>query len=238
MNGAARAFRDLPRSWSPPDTQRRFADVGSYDADQRTVEAILSAGAPVQRVYGTELLAISPAAVDLKRVSTGLVPILDSHQIVGIGNVLGRLEKAWFKSGQLVGLLAFDNSDAGREAEGLVSRGTVRGVSIGYRVDTWEVKDDEGNVVDTDRERLMWDAEYIFTAMRWELLEVSLVSVPADSSATIRSRAFGGSSIGEENGVAQVLQRMRARQRAALTVSTGVTLHRRRIYPGSFWRSG
>jgi phage head maturation protease len=215
MSTAAQAFRKLPRSWAPVDnTQRRFADVGSYDAEARTVKATLSVGAPVSRMYGTEILSIRPGAIDLKRASSGLVPLIDSHQVFGIGNVLGRLASTWFEAGTLAGLLEFDDSDVGRKAEGLVSRGTVRGISIGYRVDEWEVTDDDGAVV-PDRERLMWDEDYTFTAKRWELLEVSLCSVPSDPAAMIRSRSLDGSTAIGADGAAEILTRMRCRSRIA-----------------------
>jgi hypothetical protein len=211
----AAAFRYLPHSWAPPEIERRFADVGSYDAAARTVKATLSVGAPVKRLYGTEILAITQSAVDLQRAENGLVPVIDSHQIAGIDNVLGRLRRAWFESGQLAGLLEFDDSEAGRKAEGMVARGTIRGVSIGYSVSEWQVTDADGDVVDPDRERLAWDEEYTFTAKRWELLEVSLVSVPADPAAMIRSRSLDASSpIGAEVA-AEILCRMRCRSRIA-----------------------
>jgi HK97 family phage prohead protease len=216
MNSAARAFRDLPTAWSPPATLHRFADVGSYNAAKHTAVAVLSVGAPVSRLYGTEVLAISPSAVDLKRASNGLVPILDSHQVSGIANVLGRLDEAHFESGKLVGTILFDNeSDAGRQAESMVARGIIRGVSIGYRVDTWQVEDEDGTVIDPDRERLAWDESYVFTAKRWELLEVSLVSVPADPAAMIRSRSLDSSAAIGADGAAEILCRMRCRSRIA-----------------------
>ena len=65
----------------------------------------------------------------------------------------------------------------------MVSRGEISGISAqGYRVDEWEVKDADGNVIDPNR--LRWDDnsdDLTFTATRWELLEVSLVTIPADA---------------------------------------------------------
>ena len=172
----------------PPATQTRFAqpEIESYDAKTHSVVAVLSTGAPVKREYGTEVLTISPSAIDLSRAKSGLVPIIDSHKIEGINNVLGRVTDIWFEKGKLVGRLTFDSSDAGRNAEGLVSRGTIRGVSIGYSVSSWIVTDsDSGDVVDSSR--LRWDGEYTFTANRFSIMELSLVSVPADPLAMIRS---------------------------------------------------
>lgn len=193
--------------------ETRLADLkaSSYDPAARTVEAVLSVGAPVKRAYGTEVLEISPAAVDLKRLASCGVPLIDSHNIFGIAGVLGQVKRAWIAGGELLGLIEFDNSDVGREAEGLVARGMVRGVSIGYRVARWEVTDSDGNVVDPDRERLVWDEDYTFTAKRWELMETSLVSVPADPDALIRSAGLNRPLPAE---AAACLARMLARQRA------------------------
>ncbi|MHC2334697.1 HK97 family phage prohead protease [Bradyrhizobium sp. USDA 4454] len=195
--------------------EHRFADVkaSSYDAEARTVEAILSVGAEVKRGYGVERLEISRAAVDLGRVTGPGVPLIDSHNVLGIDNVLGRLAKAWFQGEALMGLIEFDDSDAGRKAEGMVSRGTVRGISIGYWVDQWEVTDEDGNIIDPERERLVWDEDYLFTAKRWELLEVSLVSVPADPAAFVRSVRIANPV------VAAIKARMEARQRIATGTS-------------------
>jgi hypothetical protein len=170
-------------------TEIRQADLkpDSYDPKAHTVVAVLSVGAGVQRYYGTEILEISAQAVDLTRLSTCGIPLIDSHGIFSIGGVLGRLQRVWIDSGELLGLIVFDESEAGRNAEGLVARGMIRAVSIGYRVITWEITDDEGNIVDPERERLLWDEQYTFTAKRWQLLEASLVSVPADPDAVIRS---------------------------------------------------
>jgi hypothetical protein len=249
----ATAFRDFP--WKPKQTLNRFADIGTYDADAHSCLAVLASGARILRPYGVEVLSITPSAVDLGRAKSGLLPLIDSHQVQGITNVLGRVDDVTFEQGKLVGRLVFDDSAAGRNAEGLVARRMLRGVSVGYQVTSWEVSDDDGNVVDPERERLSWDVAYTFTATRWALLECSLVAVPADSSATIRSshiqehpdlpsllasRSFGASAPIGEDRAAEILQRMRARQRAALTSSDdSITLHRRRpIYPGGRIWSG
>ncbi|MGY3483997.1 phage head maturation protease [Bradyrhizobium sp. USDA 4011] len=158
----------------------------SYDSKARTVEAVISVGAPVKRFFGTEKLEISAKAVDLSRLASG-IPLLDSHQQTGIDNHLGRVVSTRIDGGKLVGVVAFDDTDRGRQAEGMVARGEIKGISAGYVVDQWRITDEDGRVIDPDVERLRSDQDYTFTATRWMLYEASLVSVPADASAMIRS---------------------------------------------------
>jgi phage head maturation protease len=200
-----------PRGWSPSTIEKRFVSSrpSSYDADQRTVDAVISMGSPVKRFYGTEILRISPEAVVLDRLRGSGIPVLDSHQQIGISSAIGRLQRTWFEPGKLVGRISFHDTPEGRKAEGMVARGEITGISAGYRVDQWVVQDSDGNIIDTDKDRIRWDDDLKFTATRWELLEASLVSVPADNSASVRS-------LGSTNSyIAAVRSSMAARQRMA-----------------------
>ena len=207
----SRAVRNWPTDW-PTDRgeiARRTAgdEPLSYDRDTRTVDAILSKGSPVKRFYGTEVLQIAPGAVALGRVSNGGISVLDSHNQWGIDAALGRIQKTWFDRGALMGKIGFNDTDQGRKAEGMVSRGELSGISIGYRVDEWEIADNKGNIIDPETDRIRWDDEDLtFTATRWELLEASLVTVPADADAQIRSLTA------PHGEVAAALARVQARQ--------------------------
>ncbi|WP_147035313.1 prohead protease/major capsid protein fusion protein, partial [Sphingomonas aquatilis] len=164
------------RGAPPPSRGARAAAFtgSSYDAAARTIEAVFSAGSPVVRWFGTEQLAVSPDAIDLARVGANLCPFLNAHNAYDVEGVLGRVIEARIDGAQLVGTIQFADTDAGRNAEGMVSRGEVTGISIGYNVRTWTLTEQ------TD------DAD-TWTATRWELLEVSLVPVPADPAAGVRS---------------------------------------------------
>jgi phage head maturation protease len=205
-----------PRGWHAGRREQRFADVApsSFDAATRTVNAIISMGSPVARFYGTETLRISPEAVGLDRMKNGSqIPLLDSHKSDGISSALGRLTKTWFNRGALMGTLQFNETPNGELAMGMVERGEIAGISAGYCVREWEISDDAGNIVDP--EGLRWDDDLTFTATKWDLLEASLVSVPADHLSGIRSMMGSGVDramiIG--GGVADVRQRMLSRHR-------------------------
>jgi hypothetical protein len=118
----------------------------SYNSEARTVDAVLSCGSPVTRFYGTEVLKISRDAVDLGRVFGAGVPVLDSHQQVGLNNALGRATNVWISGGTLMGTLMFNDTQEGRKAEGMVARKEINGVSVGYRVTDWTISDSEGHV--------------------------------------------------------------------------------------------
>jgi hypothetical protein len=126
------------RAHPPTGPQSRFAAFtpSTYSAEARTVELVLSTGAAVDRHYFVEELEISATAVDIGRVAQGVVPLLDSHNRWGINANLGTIVAVRFETiGGVAALTAtarFADTPAGREAEGMVARGELRGVSIGY----------------------------------------------------------------------------------------------------------
>ncbi len=147
----------------------------SYNPDARTVDAVLSAGSPVRRYYFTEELEISAEAIDLSRVTGGICPLLDTHNQYTVDAQLGRITDVRIEGGQLIGTLHFNDTDAGRAVEARVAAGELRAISIGYRVTKWQITATD----DTDHET--------WRAVAWELLEASLVPVPADPNAVVRS---------------------------------------------------
>jgi HK97 family phage prohead protease len=100
--------------------------------------------------------------------------LLDSHNRSSVDAILGIITDAWIDGGKLLGRIQFSETNAGRAAEGMVARGEVSAISVGYRVNVWTRVGIENDVE-------IWRAD------EWELLEASLVSVPADADALIRS---------------------------------------------------
>jgi len=164
----------------------------SYDKHAHEVTATLSRGSPVPRLYGVECLQISNAAIDLSRLAQGGVPVLDHYRQDSLDSILGKVTEAWISDGAPVGRLKFAQTARGRLAEGMVCRNELSAISIGYRVTEWRISDDDGCVIDPERDRIAWDEESLnFLATRWQLLEASLVGVPADGEASIRSLSVG-----------------------------------------------
>jgi phage head maturation protease len=180
----------------------------SYDADTHTVEAVISKGSPVARPYGIEVLRISPQAIDLSRLRDGGVPLLDHHRQDGINSILGKVTDAWIEGGALVGRIKFNATPEGQKAEGMVARGEVAGISAGYRVDSWLITDADGGAV--DERNIRWDDDLTFTATRWALYECSVVGVPADGAAMVRSLG------GHNRAIADIRARMQARHRMVM----------------------
>jgi hypothetical protein len=199
-----------PRGWVAGTVSHRYLDSAatplSYDGASHTVNAVLSTGAPVRRFFGTEVLRIDQDSIILDRVATGSCPLLDSHNQSTIASVLGRISSTWIRDGALWGRLAFAETRQGKIAEGIISRNEVAGISCGYKVETWEISDADGNIIPEDASQWRWDdTDLTFTAVRWQLLEASLCAVAADASASVRSLVIHGNN-------ADVRARMLARQ--------------------------
>jgi HK97 family phage prohead protease len=167
---------------------------------------VISTGAAVTRVYGTEVLEISRAAIDLSRMPC---PLLDSHNQQSIDNVLGVVESAWVSNGKLHGKIRFAQTPRGRMAEGMVKRGEISGISAGYRVLTWSVTDADGDIVDESHAN--WSDDLTFTAKRWELYESSLCGVPADVASAIRNAGSAAYRVVDVRARMEIRQRMSAR---------------------------
>lgn len=147
----------------------------TYDAQTRTVDVVMATETPVERYGYAEVLSIQPRSWDTSRAENGGIPVLDSHQRYSTEAILGRVVGIQFKGGRMLGTVAFADTDAGRRAEGMVARGELPGVSIGYRILAAELTGD------TIRD------QEVVRVTQAELLEVSLVSVPADPNSAVRS---------------------------------------------------
>jgi hypothetical protein len=104
-------------------------------------------------------------------------PLLDSHAAYSLAGIIGVVERAWLESGaagpEARAVIRFSER---AEVEPLwqdVRAGIIRHVSVGYRVRTYRIDDDADPPV--------------WRAVDWQPVELSLVAVPADAGAGLRS---------------------------------------------------
>lgn len=169
----------------------RAAEItpASLNRDAMTIEIVWTTGATVQRyrwegwddvVEYDEELVVTPEAIRLDRINAG-APFLNSHYAYDLESVLGSIVpgSVVIEGGQGRAQVRLTSAE---DAAGIVHRileGTVRFVSVGYRVHKYEITKQDG-------QRENW------RAVDWEPMEVSAVAMPADAGAHIRSGAEPG----------------------------------------------
>lgn len=141
----------------------------SFDPEARSIEAIVSTGAPVERPGHVERLDLPGA--DLSRLIGA--PVLDAHRSGSTRDQLGVVEAAELRPEGLWVRMKFRSNDAALAVLGDIADGTLRGLSIGYSVRRWRDRHENGV-----RTR---------TALIWTPVEVSIVPVPADPGAHFRN---------------------------------------------------
>ncbi|MGM4983248.1 prohead protease/major capsid protein fusion protein [Rhizobium sp. 11_C7_N12_5] len=145
----------------------------TLNAEDRTVWAVAATETPVRRAFGDEVLRCAKTAVIADRLQ-GL-PVIDSHNSFSVLSILGQVVESRFEGRNLLVKIAFANNERGDAAFALVRDGMLHKVSVGYRIHKIE-------------ESTSRDGAPLVTVTRWEPMELSLVSVPADPNATIRGK--------------------------------------------------
>jgi len=137
--------------------------------EERTVKISFSSEEPVERWFGVEILDHSRKSVRLDRLNNGGALILEHLPRDQIGVV----EKAWIGSDRRGrALVRFGRSGLAEEVFQDVLDGIRRNISVGYRIHRMVLEEEK-------------DDGAIYRAMDWEPLEVSLVSIPADTSVGV-----------------------------------------------------
>lgn len=156
-------------------TRRAPLTPDSFDPEARTVEAVISTGAPVQRTdaRGPYEERLDIDAVDLESL-IGL-PVLDGHRQGGSEHVVGVVTAARREPGKLIATLKLSDAPDVSSAVRKVADGILRGVSIGYAESKVREETARGRRVRTITPKIR---------------EISLVAIPADELAQIRSEAL------------------------------------------------
>lgn len=155
---------------------------GSINAEDRTVEVVFGSDKPVRMwtwEYGpiNEELSFDAAHVRMDRLNSG-APVLDNHDAYGsvLDTVVGVVERAWSDGKKGYAKLRFAKTDKGDKVLEMARDGILQNVSVGYAVHKYSrTKASEEGKLDNYR------------AIDWEPHEISMVAVPADADAKLRS---------------------------------------------------
>lgn len=172
----------MPKTLQLPQLSTRAAvQPTTYQPEQRTVELTWTTGAQVRRFDWfdgpyIEELSMDPNHIRMGRLAGG-APVLKDHASGSIDNVIGVVEKAWVENGQGRAVVRFADDPAVEPIIAKIESGILRNISVGYQVHEYEV----------DKPKDKGDMP-TYRAIDWEPVEVSIVAVPADPSAQIRSQ--------------------------------------------------
>lgn len=142
-------------------------DRSTLNSEERTVELSFSSETrDVVRWFGIEVLGHDPGEVRLERINTG-GPVLVDHK----GDQVGVVERAWIDEKTRKGraLVRFSQSARGEEVFKDVVDGIRQNVSFAYDVYRYILEEEGKN-----------GAPDVLRAVDWEVLEISIVSMPAD----------------------------------------------------------
>ncbi len=169
----------LPTAGQSIVAQRALEAPVTVDRAARTVEVVWSTGARARNFVPslgliTEELDMQPSAVRMEGLRSGRAPVLDAHRRGGARDVLGRVIAARLEAGRGHATLQFSAAEDVEPVWQRIADGTLRAVSVGYRVHRYEQRPDAAT------------GQTIHRAVDWEPFEISVVPVPVDAAAVVR----------------------------------------------------
>lgn len=148
----------------------------SYDPETHTFEAVISTGAEVRRrdARGPYVEKLDLDSIDLKSLKGK--PVLTEHKQGDFDAHVGTVITARRENGNLIASIRLTGANNAADTRRKIEDGVLVNLSVGYSVARWAESTDPKTGV------------RIRTAVDWDIAEVSLVSMPADSGAKIRSK--------------------------------------------------
>lgn len=154
------------------------------EGNERKFILSFSSEEPYERWWGIEILDHSEGAVDLTRLNEIGVLLYNHNR----DKVIGKINRAWIEEMRGMAEVEFDADDESELIYQKVAGGTLKGVSVGYQIDSWEEVMPNKQSADG---RFTGPADI---ARKWIPYEVSIVSVPADPTVGV------GRELEEETG--------------------------------------
>lgn len=145
------------------------------EGNERKFILSFSSEEPYQRFWGTEILDHADGAVDMKRLQE-IGCLLFNHNRDA---VIGKITKVWLENHRGMAEVEFDTDETSELIYQKVTSGTLKGVSVGYQIDSWEEVMPGKQSADG---RFSGPADI---ARKWTPYEISIVSVPADPTVGV-----------------------------------------------------
>lgn len=179
-----RAMEPQTRTQGKPGNERRDLTSATLtrmdgEGNERKFTLSFSSEEPYERWWGLEILDHSPGAVDLSRLNDIGCVLFNHNRDV----VIGKINRAWIENNRGYAEIEFDTDEQSEVIYQKVRSGTLKGVSVGYRIDTLE--EVQPGKTSTDG-RFTGPAEI---ARKWWPFEISIVSVPADGTVGVGREA-------------------------------------------------
>lgn len=141
----------------------------SDDQDSSVIRFPVASDTPIQRWYGQEILSHKPGAMVMgERQKT--LPLLFNHNR---DKLLGVVEKLDQDEHRTYATVRFSSSEEGQKAKAMVDERVLVNCSFQYAILDYDMVRGE----DPDDDQLI--------ATSWEIYEVSLVTIPADSNVGV-----------------------------------------------------
>jgi hypothetical protein len=168
----------LPTDGQSIVAARALAAPATVNRAARTVEVLWSTGARARNFVPplgliTEELDMSPNAVRMQGLRDGAAPVLNTHRSGDARDVVGRVISARLEGGRGIATLQFSSAADVEPLWQRIADGTLRSVSVGYRVHRYEPIPDPV-------------AGTVHRAVDWEPYEISVVPLPVDPAAAVR----------------------------------------------------
>ncbi|PWS34564.1 terminase [Falsiroseomonas bella] len=176
----------MPTAGQSIVAHRAITAPATVDRAARTVEVVWSTGARARNFVPalgpiTEELEMSPNAVRMDALRSGNAPVLNTHRSMDARDVLGRVTAARLDRGRGYATLQFSSAADVEPVWQRIADGTLRAVSVGYRVHRYEPRPDAATGTTVHR------------AVDWEPFEISVVPIPIDRDAAVRAQGDQGS---------------------------------------------
>lgn len=153
--------------------------VKADEENGNVFELSFSSEEPYTRYFGNEILDHADGACDLSRLNE-IGVVLFNHDR---NKVIGKIENAWVEDNRGKAKIKFDSDNDAKVIMEKVANGTLKGVSVGYVIDNYEI---------VEKGKTSTDGRFegpCYIARKWTPLEISIVSIPADSTVGV-GRSF------------------------------------------------